>query len=505
MPLGRLIRRGISSTFAWTFGGWFGAYDSANPSNKTHDDFRPRRATSAQTTGPVFQTLTAQCRHLERNSAIARGAVEGLKAGIVGTGIDIEPDTGDEGLDDELKEAWLDWCEDCGVGGESLWELQNLGLGEAAVSSGMLWRLVVRPERLDEGKLPLAILPLETEWLSDLPVEAVPAELSFVGGVLYDADGVVRFYDLRNPDDLTGLGERVPAEEIVYGFEKRRAHQGHGEPLIVGSVSVIKQGHDLVNTELRSAHLAASLTGTIKSKDGRVTPTTTETVTDADGNQTERHTVDVEAGSLLQLFPDEDAELFDNKRPAQPVARFFDVLRGLVAAACRVGQSWLDRDSSRANYSSMRDDQLRDKKLHAPLQLVFGRHMASRVYHAVFEWLLLELGVPMPVDARERRRLMRHELLPDQPEYVDPQKDGAAAVQNVDGKLMSLTEAVAARGRDLRTVVKRLDRDRRLLQRYGFDLPTPTNQATPPAEEETQPAAETQVDDEDEVLEPRHA
>lgn len=501
ISLGRIVRRGLSASFAWTFGGWLGAYDTANPSNKTHDDFRPPRATANQTTGPVFQTLAAQCRHLERNSALARGAVEGLKAGIIGTGIDVEPDTGDEELDDQLKDAWTDWAQDCGPNGESLWELQHMGVGEASVSSGVLWRLVIRPARVEEGKLPCMVLPLETEWLADLPVEPVPPELEFVGGVLYDADGVAQFFDLINPNYLSGLGERVPAEEMVYGFERRRSHQGHGEPLIVGAISVVKQGHDLVNTELRSAHLAAGLTGAIKSVDGQVLPQTTETVTDANGNQAQRATVDIEGGSLLQLLPNEDADLFENKRPSQPVARFFEVLRGMVAAACRVSQSWLDRDTSRANYSSMRDDQLRDKKLLGPVQLIFGRHMASRIYLTIFEWLLLAKGLPVPTDARVLRDWQRHELLPDQPEYVDPQKDGAAAIQNVNGKLQSLTEAVASRGRDLRTVVRRLDRDRRLLARYGFDLPTPTNQATPPASDDETTTDTVTADDKDQLLE----
>jgi len=480
--------RAVGSMLA-RFGGWLAGYETTDPRCDAHRDFRPRSASADQTLVPALPSLVAQCRHLERNSALARGAVEGLRAGIIGSGIDLEPASGDDALDELLAEGWQDWTESAGVAGETLWELQSQALAEIAVGGASLWRLLTLPERLTVGQQPLAILALSPEWLSATPLLPVPADLAWVGGVLYDRLRRPVWYDLRDPDRPTAVGERVAAAEIIHCFERRRAGQGHGEPLIAPALGVIHQGHRLVGAELATAELAASLTGKIKTLDGgSIMPTTTR---GAPAGASARKEISVAGATLIELQTNEDADLFDNSRPSQAVAAFLGALRGMVAACCRVSQAWLDRDTSRATYSADRSDHLRDRLLHGPLQNAFGRHLASRPYAALLPWLLLEHGVPWPQDPARRRRLLRHELLPDRMGFLDPTRDAQGAILAVDGTLSSLSEEVGARGKSLRAVVKRKAHDARLLARYGFSLPQPKNQggAPPPVEAPVLPAA----------------
>jgi hypothetical protein len=90
-------------------------------------------------------------------SPVYRGLVEGRKAELVGTGIGIEPMTGDKGLDKVLRDLWNEQASDLGHLGESLWELQRIASGEIDAGGSVLWRGLVLPERIDDGLIRLSV------------------------------------------------------------------------------------------------------------------------------------------------------------------------------------------------------------------------------------------------------------------------------------------------------------------------------------------------------------
>lgn len=425
------------------FVGWSGAYDSTNLKRKTMEGWRLQKTTANQALGSTLQTLVDQSRQLERTSPIARGVVEGLKADIIGTGIDVEPDTGDEELNKRIREEWLLWAEHAGVDGAPLWEIQSMAAGEWAVAGCILHRYLILPERLDAGHLPLAILPLEPEWLSALPIQPVPAGCSFVYGKVMDRLGRPIAYDLQDPNlAAAGYGfggERVPAYEICHGFEKRRAFQAQGEPVLAPVIERIKQTDDIVAIELAAAKATAAPAVAITSA---VDPGST----DASGASV----TDIPAGATVRLLPGEGVETIENKRPSQLIAPFMSAMQGSIASACRVARKWLNKSYDGATYMNTRMEQLDSSRQQRPVQQWMGRHVASAPYERLLPWILMRLGIPMPTDPAERRKLFAHKVVPDVPEYVDPLKDGEAAEQNINANLSSLQRECGKRGIDWR-------------------------------------------------------
>ncbi len=444
-PKQNWLRRALGSIASFVSAGWSGAYNSTDLKRKLLDGWRLQKTTSNQALAVNLQTLIDQSRQLERTSPIARGVVEGLKADIIGTGIDVEPDTGDESLNKRIREEWLAWAECAGVDGSPLWEIQLMSVAEWVTAGTMLHRYVVLPDRIAAGHLPLAILPLEPEWLAHMPVEPVPAGLTFVTGKLIDKLGRVVAYDLQDPNlSTTGFGingERVPANQICHGYERRRAFQAHGEPVLAPVIERIKQADDLIAIELTAAKAtAAPAIAIMSAADPAYTTDTGESVTD------------IPAGATVRLAPGETIESVENKRPSQLITAFIGAMIGSISAATRVSRKWVTKDYAGATYMNCRMEQLDSTRQQRPTQQWMGRHVATYPYERVLPWILLRLGVAMPADPMARRQIFKHKILPDIPEYVDPLKDGQAAIQNITGDLSTKQIESAKRGQDWRKI-----------------------------------------------------
>jgi lambda family phage portal protein len=434
--------------------GWIGAYQSTDTTRRLLDGWKPQRASSNQSLVPTLSTLVAQCRQIERTVPVARAVIEGLRADVIGSGIDVLP----LGMRDvetaQLVSRWHAWCDRAGVNGETLWELQALGMSEIATAGAALWRWV--PSSINPYGL--ALLPLEVEWLAEYPVDTVPAGMTFVRGILVDRLGVPQFYDLRNPESMAG-GERVPAAQIVHCFERRRALQTHGEPILAPVIERLYQDNELVAVELQSARKAAAMAVAITSEQQLDEE-------DDDGNKV----TDIPGAAAVNLAPGEGVEVISSDRPSQAVALFRGTIRGDIAAACRVSRWLLDRDPSQASYSSGRLDQLIGKRVLAPLKSEIGRHLAGRIFERIAPLALLESRMPMPKGG------LRYDLRPDQPEYVDPTKDAEAALTQLDGNLTTLEKVCSDRGLDWQQVLEQRARERDKLAELGLQS-APRNSA----------------------------
>jgi len=468
------LRRGSRSVLA-ALTNWVGAYPSTDKARKEiFNSWRPFFITSNQALSGNLSTLVAQCRQIERGTPLGRAVVEGLTADLIGSGIDILPDSGSDELNARLFDAWHAFCENAQVDGRSLWEWQSIGPREYCTAGAVLARFIVDPARRDKGWSPVGILPLEVEWLSEYPVGQLQKGTRFIRGIEVDALGIPVCYHLRHPEAARGLsagaGEIVPAVQIIHSYERRRAQQNHGEPLLAVIIERCLQDSRLIETELKSAIATSAPAIAIKSQAGGY----------SDGNQEDddgEPVTDMPGGSVTRLYPGEDITAVVNPRPSQMIAPFRDTIKGDIAGATRASRIHLDRDLAGKTFMNARFDQQQGKRLHAQLKECLGRDMAGRIYHYVFPWLMLALGEPLPANKAELARLMKYETRPDQPEYVDPTKDVQASINAITNNLSTYDIELSSRGKDFRQVFKQRALENALLTQYGLPLPVPVKSA----------------------------
>ena len=512
------VRSWLSSVF-YLAGGWLGAYPSTDPRRLLIDrtQWRPRTATADQALVPSLTQLVADCRDLDRRSPLVRSGVEGMRAELIGTGIAGQPNTGDPALDRALADLFSEWCCTALVSGGSLYHWQWTAAGEFVTSGAVLARWVVDPTRLTTLGLPAAqLLPLEVEWFSAVPLGPIPDGHTFTAGIQCDRMCRPVAYHLADPHQM-GTGEVVPAADIIHAFLPRRFRSVRGEPLAAPLVERALNDDEIVLNELAAGRNAAQNSGFITSKSGadedpaviatrlnsveaaiaaaekaQSFSTNGRSVTlaslDSLYRQRElliaksRSAVDAQTslppGTFRRLLEGEAATIIENKRPSAAVSDFRATIRGDVASVLGLPRYWFDHDASQANYSSQREAAMKAKRRLAPLQDLVGHHLASGVYRRVLPDLLLLLGVTLPTDPAERRRLTRHTLRPDVAEYIDPQKDADAVITAVSANLMTMEEACASRGRNFDDIAIRRAAEVARLRELGLE--GPVHKPTPP-------------------------
>ncbi len=469
------IGRVVSSlrSFLSTIGGASqNAYNSTDVRRKFLEGVRFPRASANESLAYNLSTLINQCRHVSRNTPFGRAVSDGFKADVIGTGIGILAKTKDAATAKILEDGFLEWAETCGINGESLWELQHQGGGEIPEAGAVLWRLMIMPERLDQGRLPLVIMPLEVEWLSEFTAAAGIAEGNvFVRGIEQDKYGRAQFYHLRNPElsgqyasiESPNIIERVPASDIIHCFEKRRPLQTHGEPMLAPAIERIHQAGELINIELKAANNTAAMAVAITSEfhdDGL----------DSTGADAEPVN-DIPLGATVRLYPGEEAKPIHMERPNQLLGPFCSLLRGDVAACTRASRFWLDRDMSSSTYMNSRMEQVLSKRLLGPLKLILGKHLAGVPFQRIAPYILLRAGKQLPRNPQALAELLSYELRPDQPEYVDPVKDGEAGAFLIANNLSTLEKELSNRGMDMSTVLAQRAKENALLTSLGLPIP----------------------------------
>ncbi len=471
--------RGLYDAIASTASGMIGTYDALDPRRKIMPRGLLMRSASANELATLsLPQLRALCRKLERDNPTARAAVEGLVAQVVGTGIALEPDHGDDAVNLALRRVWVEYCQRCDITGtRSIYDLESEAFREVVIAGEFLWRTPTLPELAADGEVPLVVLPLECEWLAADPALPAAGEgITAVAGVELDRWGRPIAYRLQNPE--TGAAtevERVAVDQVMHGFDHRRSLQRRGEPWLAPVIERLWQEGDLVTAELRSATNCAALAIVITSENHGALDTTVQGTTEDPAQR-------IGVGAVARVFPGEDVKAFSHNRPAQQIDAFRRSLRGDIAAALRLDQRWLDKDYSRANYSSMRASNLDGDRLLAPVREWFGHATIGALYVRVLPYLCVLAGIKMPTRIAYR-------LVPDGQQYVDPLKDAQAAAAAIGSGLSTFEAEIGKRGGDWRQVWKQRQREDAEAARLGITLDlSGTNAPAPDSTVGGQPA-----------------
>lgn len=434
-------------------------YNATDPRRKLLGNTYGANKASANTllssSGPV---LRSHCRNLERNNPSARAGIEALNGLVVGTGIDLAPDTGDDIKNNLIRAAFYDWVMSCGVDGSDIYRLQAIAMREIATVGEAIWRVVP-----GEGKVPLRVLPLESEWLSDVAAMAPANGCTICSGVELDAYGQPVSYFIEPPE--FGKPERVAARSIVHMFERRRPLQARGEPWLAPVIETLMNERDLVDAELYAAKQTAAMALVITSERHDTLDTTEDGDTDDPAQA-------VRIGGVARLYPGEDIQSFGHTRPSQMIAPFRHMLRGDLAAALRVPIRLLSRDVGGATYMNIRADFIDTAMLLSPVREWVGHQSIGRLYHIAAPFLSAIVG--FPVDPRKYR------LLPDGQPYVDPVKDIRAAVDAIVAGLSTHEAEISKRGGDYRQVWAQVAKEQAEAKGLGIKLDLSATNAPAP-------------------------
>lgn len=429
------------------------AYDAAKRDHRTASWQAAGGSANAEI-ATAEEVVRNRSRDLVRNNGYALQIVETIADHVVGTGIVSAP-IGLKGRNlKRVKDLWSGFVDECDFDGDQ--DLNGLcwSAEKAQRESGSAI-IRFRRQQFDASatRAPLKLQLLEPDFI-DVMKTGTTANGGWIDrGIEYDSEGRrVAFWLLpAHPGDVASwrafsmTSERVPANELVYLFDKLRPGQDRGMPVLAPAILTLQDLRSYFQAELVRKRIAACMVGFITSQDGDI-QVGTEPGKTPNGTQTQK----MEPGLLQRLRPGEEIT-FNNVPGDSGVDAMATQYLRESAAAAGVMFEQATGDFSRVNYSSFRAGGHGFRRRTERRQWAFI-HSASRPIVARFTESILAAGLLSAIPGGWRHT-------PPGFISVDPDKDAKADLANLRMGKVTLSELVEERGWDYVEHLQRLADD----------------------------------------------
>lgn len=388
-------------------------------------------------------------RDLARNNGYALQIVDTFADHVVGTGIVGAP-IGLKGRNAKIvSQGWKDWAENCDFEGDhDLNGLMWSAVKGMADSGAAIIRL--RRQQFDGSTkiAPLKLQVLEPDFLDPMKFGTTASGGFIDRGIEYDAEGRKIAYWLleQHPGDAFRFGRtrlvshRVPADEVIYLYQKLRPGQDRGMPLLAPAVMTLRDLDGYFTAEPTRKRIESCLAGFITTDADDGLPLSGEADRARDKTTYGKLVDRFEPGMLTRLRPGEDITVATPAN-SQGVGEFAELFLREAAAGTGVMYEHATGDFSKVNYSSWRA----------------GHHGFRRRMERV-QWNVAIHKMCRPIGLRYREAATAAGLLPVQnfgwrwtpPGFisVDPYKDAQADLANLRMGKVTLSQLVEERGYD---------------------------------------------------------
>lgn len=436
------------------------AYEGANTTRRTVH-WKTSGLSANGEIASALSRLRNRSRDLVRNNPYGRRAIGALVGNAVGTGISLGC------RDTRLRKAWAAWVSEADFyGDQDLYGLQAL-IARACFESGDCLVVRVRTETARAGRsgVPLKIKVLEGDFLDTTKVGQAANGNFVLGGIEIDREGRRVAYHIHRVHpgetvivDPKAGSDRVPAEDVIYHFEKDRPGQLLGVPRLAASIMKLRDLDEYQEALLVKKKIEACFSMFVQSDDDAVrVGTSTETETDADGNS--RRVEKLSPGAILYGKPGESVTFGEPSGGGDD--GFTETQLHAIAAGAGVTYTQLTGDLSRANYSSMRGGRAEFKILVEQYRWLC---LMPQVNERIFAWFE-EAAFQA---AKIRKTGYEHVWTPPRWEYVNPAEDVKADKEELGAGLASLSEKLRARGEDPEAVFNEIAEERKQLAKLGI-------------------------------------
>jgi lambda family phage portal protein len=289
------------------------------------------------------------------------------------------------------------------------------------------------------------------------------------------------YLDLYAVSSQTTDWERVPAEDLYFGFDKERAYQSRGVPWFAASMLRLKMLSGYEEAALVNSRASAAKMGFLYSEEGQGEEYEGDDK-DSDGNVIE----DADPGRIVQLPPGVKFQGYTPEFPNTQHEGFVRSALRAIASGLSVAAPSLSGDLSDVNYSSIRAGIAEERENYKEIQEWMIEVFMEKVFADWLEMALLKSAIKLPAEKFDKYN--KPAFSGRRWGYVDPDKDIDAKTKEIQAGGSTLTRWLAEGGYDLMEVLQERAREKDLAESLGLRLTIneppkasqPTNgQATP--------------------------
>ena len=167
----------------------------------------------------------------------------------------------------------------------------------------------------------------------------------------------------------------------------------------------------------------------------------------------EERVTQFEPGVFKYLDQGQQISVPDFDSPNGEFPEFMAAMLRSVAAGCGVSYESVSRDFSKTNYSSSRLSLLEDRSQYRSIQNYLIDNFHTRVFEAWLEMAVLSGNLNLPNYESDPDRYRRVRFVPRGWEWVDPQKEIAAAKEAVKAGFKTVSQIVLEQGGDYESLL----------------------------------------------------
>lgn len=419
-------------------------YDAAKTGRRTAGWSATGTSANAEI-GPAAARIRARARDLVRNNPHAARGARVTVGNLVGAGIVPRLDTDDRAAKLAARDDWRAFSDNCDPEGlTDFYGMQALVARTVFESGEALIQLLPQPSTRNL-RVPLQLQVLEPDYLDWGKTGETASGGVIIQGVEFDRSGRRVAYWLfdQHPGETAPMirrkyaSVRVPASRILPVFDRLRPGQIHGVPWLAPAVMKLRDIADYDEAELVRKKIEACFAAFVKRSGTATSPLAKDSTTDASGRRIER----LSPGMVQYLALDEDVT-FAAPEASEGYAEYMKVQLHAVAAGIGCTYEQLTGDLEKVNYSSIREGKVEYWQLLDVWQWHMMIPQACRPVWSAFQVARAAAGrVP-------EGGLGPAIWAPPKRAWVDPAKDVKAQVDAIRGGLLTLRDAIAARGED---------------------------------------------------------
>lgn len=440
-------------------------YDATN-ADRFGDQWQTQPLTADQIIERNQATLVGRSMDQVRNNDYAKAFIRMVANNVVGhAGIVMQPKVkkADGKLDTEVNKAlalaWADWsqAEHCDVTGKKSFRLHQKSAARNTASMGeYLYRLVFGPQY--GGKYGFAL-----QWINPqrLPVmmkiDNMPDGHFVRFGIEFNRYGRPVAYYFATQDatsEYLNFGgtdyERIPANEIIHGFEDELGGQKRGLPWLATSLFRSRQLAGMESSALINARAGANKHGYIEQEKDTDNP-----LLEWDAEEDGDFEVSSEPGEVNILPPGAKYKEVNPQYPAGEYSGFKKSHLQGIASGFGVSYNNLANDLEGVNFSSIRQGALDERENWKEIQEWFIESFVEKVYRAWLPRALLGGLIKVngrPISATRLLDLQQVEWQARRWDWIDPEKDVNANVTAINKGLTTAGRVIREKGLDPQAV-----------------------------------------------------
>jgi len=403
------------------------SFDGAMPATR-------RGIRSFGPTGPETLAAAAPLRSRSRNGAVNNGwisnGIAAIVAEAVGAGIEAtsaHPDPDQRAALDAAFEAFA-----AETDAEGRTDLRGLvaQMVRATVIDGESFALIEE----DADGLRLRLLP--AEMVDESMTRDLPGGAFVVAGIEFDSRGRRVAYHIlpHRPTEVFITAAppiRIPASDVLHLMRPLGPGQVRGTSWLAPVLLTVNELDQLQDAMLVGQKIAAMFAGFVTDQNN---------LGGAGGFPEADGDISLEPGTIRRLAAGEDIKFATPDQASDGVA-FAKLTLGQIAAGLGVPQHLLDGDLSNANYSSLRAGLI---SYRAKIEQFQYHCIVPQVLNPLWRRVMTRAYLAGAFD--DLAPALKVEFLTPRAMQVDPAKDTAALIAQIDAGLTSRRQAVASLG-----------------------------------------------------------